>query len=1004
MPGPFGYVAAVVKWFVEHSAYGALDDIRKYEAQLAELDDETLLDECRRIVFGASGRRGIAAEESHAVPLHQAHSHQRAAFAVAAAAEHFARFPLGGLPTGTRLHEGQLKAAHHLVDGCIVQMDTGEGKTFALLAAAFALLAEHPRVYIVTANPYLAARDTAATAPFWKRLEVSVGAGLPDEYEEADARAWSASVVYTTLPALAFRTLQEDMGTDERTLTWSAVLIDEADDVLLEESTGECWITRDVPLPRKDYAEAITIARGLESHHVAVDGESTTRLTLEGEQRVAQTAAGRTADELALLLRDVELAYSACMILERGHDYEIEGQRIVPMRTATGWRNPGAQREWLTVLAQGLGLPTPESTEVVHVVDGLALLRRFEHRAGTSGTIAGDAFAYWLMLALLPATVAPRRPRHDGRLPDTLAATREAAHDEVIKQIVERGPHQPILVITESTVSAATLAEQVRSKVGDAVLVRAVVGETMLDERVFETAGRPGVTLVSTRAAGRGVDIVLTPAARANGGAMLFVLGHASEARLDRQVLGRVGRNGDPFTAQFISSYDDAFFRHAPRFGRLPEDAEPIRNAFFNFAVARHQVDSHLAGLRRFIGGVINSESRTVVYEMLQSWWSELPPGDERALSDQFLRVLARRHVELRYPAIRNPALRTSGGLRSIADELCDMLGSNGEARDRLHVELAGPHDPDKAAVVLREHIVAALIDARRLNDAECERAARAHLRADNAAIDLPLVRFARGMFVCALSRDDVSLNGALDLALATWESDAARRVSPEVLRDRFAEVSGWSGDPIPPAEALERLRDSTMDAHARTALIVRAIASVFSDPSRLDQACGEALAGEAARLEGNLGLVLDLSSTPARIALRGTRGIASQTIANAANGLVTDMERTGFRLRQIERAARYERAFREAIAILTRKTEADLAADLCANLREGERPVIARRAVRGKRGDDLRADAVQRARGREPLGRAAAPTSIRDAARPVVIAGHLDPGVLRTRRSQGRR
>jgi hypothetical protein len=238
-----------------------IGEIRTTHApRLRGLDDDAFLEECRRVLDAPKLTRGEALDSGLLRDFPRHDLTDADAHAVAVACEAFARFPPQGVPAGSALHAGQLLAAVHLVRGSLVQMDTGEGKTFALSTAAFALLRTHARVYIVTANPYLAARDAVRLETFWNGVGVRVGHGSSGPTMDELNDAWDSRVVYTTLSDLEYRSLTEDLGEAgvERTLAWSAVLLDEADAILLEQSSQLHFTPRRTAPSTKDWRRRST--------------------------------------------------------------------------------------------------------------------------------------------------------------------------------------------------------------------------------------------------------------------------------------------------------------------------------------------------------------------------------------------------------------------------------------------------------------------------------------------------------------------------------------------------------------------------------------------------------------------------------------------------------------------------------------------------------------------------------------------------------------------------
>ena len=676
-----------------------LPEILRQEADLARSSDDELREAIWRFV-STPKITSLAAEPKGLGELLGGPLTDQEVEALAHAVSAFSRFPAANLPPGTRLFDEQVLAAGALMGGGVVQLNTGEGKTFAIAAAALGLLRFHTKVYIMTANAYLAARDAALTAPFWHGLGISVGRALPNEFGHKDEHAWDAQVVYTTLPALNARTLLEDCGNAPRTLVWSAVLLDEADAVLLDQSAQHQHLVRFTHPATKDWSKALEVAAALGEDDVAVDRVQglITRITPQGEKTIQEQFDDKLpiADWL-LLLNDVELAYTATRVAVAGHDYEVLGDRVVTIDPETGWHTPGIRTAWLAPLSQSLGFAGEPHKVVVHSVDGITTLKRFSHIAGASGTVAHDAMEYGLLLDLFPAVVPPRRPRQAGRQPDFVAKSREVAHQWIVKQVSEHGLQRPVMIATGSTHEARDLATLIRRDAPPGIAIRAAFGETIADGRLFEDAGRPGITIVSTRIAGRGVDIRLTEEARRNGGTLLIIVGHGEQPRFDRQLLGRVGRQSDPYSARFISHPDDPFIRRMTNGGPMFKkavglsDTEPISAKMLDKQIALAQRALRLLNLGTFAGRVITGEADREVFEMLHDWRQALGPKQEGRLPAAFTTLLTERLIGLQYSGLASAPDDERIDPNTIVGDLVELLGRAEDRRNLLASTIGQP-------------------------------------------------------------------------------------------------------------------------------------------------------------------------------------------------------------------------------------------------------------------------------------------------------------------------
>jgi preprotein translocase subunit SecA len=874
--------------------------VQRYSSELGDLSDEEIVAACREMVEGP--KLGLEEASSLLPRFLRVDIDKRDAKALALAAEAFSRFPPKGFEVGTRLFEQQLLAATHALRGTLVQMDTGEGKTFALWAAALVLLRSHPKVYILSANRYLAARDAVNSYPIWKALGISVGQAVREGEEGSDP--WRARVVYTTLDELLTRSLREDLGTTERTLKWSALLIDEADAILLEKSPESIHIIRTTDDPTKDWSKPLQIAAALSEDDVkrgtGLDLSAT--LTAQGEAHVAVLAGDselRPVEHL-VLLREVEFAYAAIRMAREGHDYEIRNRAIVTIDSTTGWHTPHRRPSWVGPLEAFRGLPPQPHHVIRHFGDGITLLRRFSHIAGASGTIIEEALEYVMLLGLLPAVIPPRRPRREGRLPEVVTLTQELAHRRVEEEVAEHGPRRPILIAAGSTIEAQEVAERLLAspRLRD-VHVRPVTDETIAAERVFEDAGRPGVTIVSTRLAGRGVDIRLSSAAREAGGAMLLALGHSHEARVDRQLLGRVGREGEPYSARFINHPEDSLMREiAPdRLKAILSNWAPdgtLDAGTFNRVLTGAQRSVRRQRLQRFAYGVSEGQIQGKASSMLHEWRQALGMEEEGRLSNGFLSFLADRFLAARYPALSFDGSTSLVTMTAIAEDLVEVTqGTVGKAR-----ELAGKCIGSSLSDA-RLQFARYLEDALRGADAANEELRGEHferqMAAERTAAEARALEFLRAL---SGSRER-GIAAALRLALAT----SAEASVPVSIRIAELTVKGigrdLSGDGAE-ADLLARVESGTL---VRAASRTTAYDPNWSSWMR-----------------------------------RSSWSIASETIDQASQQLEAGLRRARFRVGQTA-GTKFASVYQAEVEDLRREVEASLVGDVCSNIMKGAEP-----------------------------------------------------------------
>jgi preprotein translocase subunit SecA len=905
--------------------------------RLARVTDGEFLNECARVLDapklgamdGTQGRKDLL--------VSRASLGTRDAEALALAAEAFSRFPPADLPRGSRLSDEQVLAAAYLMAGSLVQMDTGEGKTFAISTAAFALLRLYERVYVVTANEYLASRDARQTAHFWHSVDVSVGLGLRSNTD--DGEMWASRIVYTTLSALQFRSMEEDIADawTERTTTPSAALLDEADAVLLDQSDTRHRITRPTAPTTKDWSAALRIAAQLEDEHVVRDAvlEPSVTLTPAGEQHVV-TLGSRANDPLSerlMLLRDVELSYAATHVAREGHDYIIRAGGALKVDPATGFLQPGQVPEWMPPLEQSRGLAARPRSVERHATAGMPLLWRFEHLAGASGTVINESLDYLLLVGLTPVVIRPRVPRHKGSLPDVYAADLDVVYRWITEQVVEHAAARPILIATDSIGDAEALAEKLAGVLPQGASVRAVSGKTIAEERVFERAGKPGVTIVSTRVAGRGVDVRLSPEARAAGGPLLISIGHAPEARLDRQLLGRVGRNGDPYAAQFVNHPDDAFTRLVSNRGWLRKSISlapdsVVESKFLTRQLTKAQRRYRFHRLSQFAGETNRQHADQAAYELLRGWRRLLPVSTDGLLPAEVVRAVVDRYIAARFPGFVHGSPDAVLATDEAAAELALLAGDPG-ARVRLSVQTTGQRAARSREIFtefLTERVQAAMTE----NLAARERMRAERSAAERAVVDVRLLGFLKALLEQPTFPDTAE---ALGIALAAGTDEAAVAVSSDAREEGLRLIEEALGS----RPAWEVLEHGEIDDVGEDPTVRDVVADVAefglngagASPDRLDR-----LRDVVERAyDDRVAVAARLDARWRHHELRSPWAVASESIDRATQRVLAGLDRTRFVLSHTTSGPTYFRLYRRRIEALCGDVEATLSAEMIGNL-----------------------------------------------------------------------
>jgi len=549
------------------------------------------------------------------------------------AIEAFRRVPCD-LPMGSELYSQQIRAAVALTQKSVIQMDTGEGKTYVLLPAGFALYCQYGKVYIVCPNRYLAYRDATRTREYWNYIGLSVGLAI----ELSERQNWLCNVVYTTLEDLIFQHLREDLKENKSKykINFGALLLDEADAILLDQADQNYIITSEISSKAFDWRNAINYSKNLiEDQDVHVDRiEMSAFLTTSGEKKLRNMVGVELKGEIHFqsIKYAVEVAFIAINIIKQDIHYIIKENMMHPVDVLTGKVCWNQTRDWLIPLEFLNDISVRHEKVTLHQLSANNFIKHFSHMSGLSGSIREDVleyfFAYWLPAII----IEPVQKKHDGVLNDRIYKTKHETYRNlciaVIEALIER---RPILIGCQS-IEAAEVFFSLLVNHKDFPKFASPKLITGKDEsgiaKIFNEAGKVGSVIVSTQLAGRGVDIRLSEEAIKNGGLFLFCLEHSIEMRYDNQFLGRAGRQGDPFTAVFYCSLDDDLFKifGGERISKIldglgMEEDESIEHSFITKAIinAQRMVRQHSFYKRRsqeFIESSMNS-----AYTRIKPWF-----------------------------------------------------------------------------------------------------------------------------------------------------------------------------------------------------------------------------------------------------------------------------------------------------------------------------------------------------------------------------------------------
>ena len=528
---------------------------------------------------------------------------------------------------GQRHYDVQIYGGWVLLNGCIAEMATGEGKTLtATLAAATAAMAGVP-VHIITVNDYLTGRDAQEMKPVYEMLGLTVGAITHELDPVARRGAYACDITYCCNKELAFDYLRDRLvvgrqpnriqlqlerlygdATKLRQLVLRGLcfgIVDEADSVLVDEARVPLIISGaggQVP-EKKIYETALELARGLErGQDFTLDGrERSIRLTPRGQATLAKRAADLKGIWSGPRRREevVRQALTSLYLFHRDIHYLLRDDKVQIIDEYTG-RIMG-DRSWEQGLHQMIelkeGCPlTPMNTSLARITYQ-QFFRRYLWLSGMTGTAQEVAGELWNVYRLATVSIPTNRPLQRQWNGERLFATADEKWDAVVDRIGElRGQGRPVLVGTRSVAASEVLSAQLTKANIEHVVLNA--RQDQAEASVVAAAGERGCVTVATNMAGRGTDIKLVRHVADAGGLHVLATERHEAARIDRQLYGRAGRQGDPGSYEAVMSLDDDLL--ATSRGRLSrwaaqwllKSGRPLQGRLAQFLVRRAQVSA----------------------------------------------------------------------------------------------------------------------------------------------------------------------------------------------------------------------------------------------------------------------------------------------------------------------------------------------------------------------------------------------------------------------------
>jgi preprotein translocase subunit SecA len=493
---------------------------------------------------------------------------------------------VAGLRLGMRHFDVQLMGGWALLKGMVAEMETGEGKTLtATLPACVAALAGIP-VHIITVNDYLARRDADWMSPIYEALGLRVGVIKHGMSLEERRSAYGCDVTYCTNKEIIFDYLKDRLlfgqkpghiqmrverlhGTKTRLdqlllRGLSFAIVDEADSVLIDEARTPHIISGPVDntFEEQVYKQSLVLSAQLKSkNHFTIDvSKKALDLTEQGKSYLKQIAQPLNGIWKGKHLREelVRQALTAQHLFFRDKDYIVRNKKVQIVDEYTG--RVMADRTWEHGLHQLIevkeGCNITQQNETMARMSYQRFFRRYHHLAGMTGTAKEVARELWSVYRLPVVSIPTHKPMIRRAYPTKVYTKKEEKWDAIVKKtdlLYREG--RPVLVGTRSVEAS----EYISKLLTEARLPHRVLNARQGSEEaeIIAQAGKKGKITVATNMAGRGTDITLTTETKELGGLHVIATEHHDARRIDRQLFGRCGRQGDPGSYEMIASMED---------------------------------------------------------------------------------------------------------------------------------------------------------------------------------------------------------------------------------------------------------------------------------------------------------------------------------------------------------------------------------------------------------------------------------------------------------------
>lgn len=520
------------------------DEIEKLDAEMSEKSDEELKAKTKE--FQERLQNGETLEDIKVEAFAVA---REAAFRVIGEKPYYVQI-LGGL------------AIHY---GNIAEMKTGEGKTLTSTMPAYLNALTGKGVHIITVNEYLAGRDAEWMGNIYRFLGLTVGVNYRELSSQEKREAYQCDIMYSTNNEIGFDYLRDNMVVNaesrvQRKLNFA--IVDEVDSVLIDEARTPLIISGGRMQSAKLYTQADRFVKSLKENDGYIYDEKTKAVTLD-EKGIAKAEKAFGVDNIydmehTNLVHHINQALRANYAMKVDVDYVVADGKIVIVDQFTGRLMQG--RNYSDGLHQAIeakeGVEIQEETKTLATITFQNLFRMYDKLAGMTGTAKTEEEEFRDIYNMYVICIPTNRPVIRKDYGDLIFATAKGKYKAIVNEIVERHKTgQPVLVGTVAVETSELISSMLKKKNIPHEVLNAK--NNAREAEIIAKAGEKGAVTIATNMAGRGTDIKLTDEVKELGGLCVIGTERHESRRIDNQLRGRAGRQGDPGFSQFCVSFED---------------------------------------------------------------------------------------------------------------------------------------------------------------------------------------------------------------------------------------------------------------------------------------------------------------------------------------------------------------------------------------------------------------------------------------------------------------